>query len=72
MEVAVKEKLLGGLLDQPAVAGMRRQRPRAVPVRDDRERETPTDQRREVPHHQPGLTGVSRRAIVDTEEEGPH
>src|SRR5688500_9348421 len=34
MEVAVKEQLLGALADQPAVLGMRGQRPLAVPVGD--------------------------------------
>jgi hypothetical protein len=32
MEVAVKEELLGALADQPAVFGIRRQMPLAMPV----------------------------------------
>jgi hypothetical protein len=41
MEVAVKEKLLGALPHQPAVVGMRRQRPLAVPVGNHADREAP-------------------------------
>ena len=71
MEVAVKEKLLGALPDQPAVVGMRRQRPLAVPVGDHPEGETTPDEGREVPDHHPSLTGVGRGGVVDTDEEAP-
>jgi hypothetical protein len=72
MEVAVKEKLLGALLEEPAVVGMRRQRPLAVPVGDHPEGETTPEKGCEVPDHHPSLTGVGRSGVVDTDEEGPH
>ena len=72
MEVAVKEKLLGALPDQPAVVGMRRQWPLAVPVGDHPEGETTPEKGREVPDHHPRLTGVGRSGVVDTDKEAPH
>ena len=72
MEVAVKEKLLGALPDQPAVVGMRRQRPLAVPVGNHAEGETTPEQGCEVPDHHPSLTRVGRSGVVDADEEAPH
>ena len=72
MEVAVKEKLLGALAEQPAVVGMRRQRPLAVPVGNHPERETTPEKGCEVPDHHPSLTGVGRSGVVNTDEEAPH
>jgi hypothetical protein len=72
MAVAVKEKLLGTLTDEPAVLRMRRQWPLAVPVGDDPEGETTPENGSEVPDHHPSLTGVGRSGVVDTDEEAPH
>ena len=72
MEIAVKEKLLGGVLDQPAVVGMRRQRPLAVPVGDHAEGEAASEKGREIPDHHARLAGVGRSGVVDADEEGPH
>ena len=71
MEVAVKEKLLGALPDQPAVVGMRCEWPLAVPVGNHAEGETTPEKGCEVPDHHPRLTRVGRRGVVDTEMEAP-
>ena len=72
MSHAVKKQLAGGILEQPAVPGVRRQRPFAMPVGDDSEGEMTTEKGSEVPDHQPGLTRVGRRGVVDTDKESPH
>jgi hypothetical protein len=43
MNVAVKEKLLGAFVNEPAVLGMRDERPHAVPVGNHAEGETTSD-----------------------------
>ena len=72
MEAAVKEQLVAARRDKRAVMEMRRQRPLAVPVGHHSERETATDERREVVKHQPSLTVVGRRRVVNANEEMPH
>jgi hypothetical protein len=72
MEVPVKEKLLGALLDLPAIVGMRREWPLAVPVGDHSEGKATPEKGGEVPDHQPSLTGVGRSSIVDADQEAPH
>jgi hypothetical protein len=72
MEVAVEKKLIGRLLEQPAVLGMRRQWPLTVPVGDDPEGHSTPDEGHEVPDHYRGLTSVGRRGVVDTDEKRGH
>ena len=68
MEVA-EEKLLGVLHDQPAVVGMRCQRPLAIPVGDHPEKE----RRRPSKGRDRGSTSESRRRsrrrVVDADEK---
>ena len=59
MEVAMKEKLFGVLLNQPAVLRMRRQRPLAVPVRHDSE--TKDDGRAEARGRGASRASLARR-----------
>ena len=71
MEVAVKEKLLGAFLDQPAVLGMRHQWPLAVPVGNHAEGKATPEQGCEVPEHHSSLARVGRSGVMDADEEAP-
>src|SRR5687768_9297477 len=59
MTVAMKEKLFGVVLNEPAVLTMRRQRPLAVPVGHDSNRKTTAEQGREVAEHHARLARES-------------
>ena len=72
MTVAVKEKLLGTLMDEPAVVRMRREWPLAVPVGNHAEGETTSEKGCEVLDDRPSLTSVGRSGVVDTDKEAPH
>src|SRR4029453_9781621 len=63
VEVAVQEKLLAALLDEPAIVPLCRQRPLALPVGNDAAGNTAPEQRRKGADHYPRLTGVSRSDV---------
>src|SRR5687767_683326 len=69
MEVPVEQELVAALLQQPAVIGMRRQWPLAVPVRDHSYGETTPEQRREVLEHHARLARIRRRAVMNTDKK---
>ena len=71
MEVAVKKKLFGDLPHEPAVVGMRREWPLAVPVGDHAQGEPTSEKRCELVNQQPGFTGVGGRGVVKTDEKAP-
>jgi hypothetical protein len=71
MEAAVKETLLGTLNEQPAIVGMRRQRPLAVPVGNYAERQTTAEEGCEVADQVTSLSGEGRRGVVNADEETP-
>src|SRR5688500_18462004 len=71
VKVTVQEKLFRALAEQPAVTGIRRERPFAAPVGDDREGETTSEQWREIPDHRSSLASMRRSRVVDANEEGP-
>lgn len=69
VEVAVKKKFLAALSNQPAILGMCRKRPLAMPVGHDGDGESATENGSKVREYRASLTRVGWRGIVETDKK---